>query len=179
MVLQTVSLLQSNNATSSAPIPKSAGVSREAKNQLALGDLADPDVVDRPGDLRVQQRLRDAASTVLPMFMSAAAFVVFLLNAIAGTVAQRRNELRALEALTSDCVACRRSDGPLHMVDYHWYLFLGVVVFQFGQCRKFCTSCARARIDSMFRRTVWGSLFCPPLILWGWIQRRRILQRLQ
>lgn len=122
---------------------------------------------------------RESASVVLPIFMAVAAFVVFLLNAIAGSLAQRRYELAALDQSTSQCMSCSRSDGPLHVIDYHWYLFLGAIVVQFGQRGKFCPSCARARIDGMFRRTLWGSLLCPPITVWAWMQRRRILQKIQ
>ena len=122
---------------------------------------------------------RESASVVLPIFMVVAAFLVFLFNAIAGSVSQRRHELAVLDASTIHCMACNRTDGPLHVIDYHWYLFLGAIVIQFGQRGKFCPSCARARVDGMFRRTLWGSLLCPPITVWAWIQRRRILERIQ
>jgi len=121
---------------------------------------------------------REAASVALPLFMVVAAFLVFVLNAIAGSIAQRRYELNILDESTSQCSSCHRAEGPLHVIDYHWYLFLGAIVFQFGQSGKFCPSCARSRIDHMFRRTFWGSLFCPPITVWAWVQRRRILQRI-
>ena len=122
---------------------------------------------------------RASASVVLPIFMVAGAFVVFLLNAIAGSIAQHRYELGVLDESTSRCMRCNRSDGPLHVVHYHWYLFLVAIVVQFGQRGKFCPACARALVDSMFRRTLWGSLLCPPITVWAWIQRRRILERIQ
>jgi len=122
---------------------------------------------------------REAASVALPLFMVAAAFLVFVLNAIAGSIAQRRYELSVFDESTSHCSQCSRGEGPLHVIDYHWYLFLGAIVVQFGRPGKFCPSCARVRVDDMFRRTIWGSLFCPPITVWAWLQRRRILQRIQ
>ena len=122
---------------------------------------------------------RESASVVLPIFMVVAAFLVFLLNAIAGSISQRRHELAILDESTSHCMICSRSDGPLHVIDYHWYLFLGAIVVQFGRRGKFCPSCARARVDGMFRRTLWGSLLCPPITVWAWLQRRCILKRIQ
>jgi len=122
---------------------------------------------------------RESATMVLPIFMVVAAFLVLLLNAIAGSIAQRRYELGVLDESISQCMSCGRSDTPLHMIDYHWYLFLGAIVFQSGQRGKFCAPCARKRIDGMFRRTVWGSILCPPITLWAWFQRRRILDRIR
>lgn len=125
-----------------------------------------------------QSGWRESATVVLPIFMAVAAFVVFLLNGLAGSLAQRRYELEILDTATSECKACRREDGPLHLIDYHWYLFLGALVFEFGERGKYCPHCAKLKIDWMFRRTLWGSLFCPPLTVWAWIQRRRILKRI-
>ena len=126
-----------------------------------------------------QSDWRESATIALPIFMVVAVFVVFLLNAIAGSIAQRRYELEVIGESIFQCMSCKRSDTPLHMIDYHWYLFLGAIVVQFGQRGKFCASCAKARVDDMFRRTLWGSILCPPITLWAWIQRRRILQRIQ
>jgi hypothetical protein len=68
---------------------------------------------------------RESATVVLPIFMAAAAFVVILLNAIAGSIAQHRNDLEALDQSTFECLTCHRSNEPLHVIDYHSYLFLG------------------------------------------------------
>lgn len=122
---------------------------------------------------------RESASVVLPIFMVVAAFLVLLCNAIAGSVSQRHHELAVLDDSTSHCMACNRTDGPLHVIDYHWYLFLGLIVIQYGQRGKFCPSCARARVNGMFRRTLLGSLLCPPITVWAWVQRRRILERIE
>jgi hypothetical protein len=122
---------------------------------------------------------RASASVALPIFMAAGAFLVFLLNAIVGSIQQRRHELAILDESVSQCMSCGRSDGPLHVIDYHWYLFLGAIVVQFGQRGKFCPVCARERVDGMFRRTLWGSLFCPPITVWAWLQRRKILNRIE
>jgi hypothetical protein len=122
---------------------------------------------------------REASVVALPLFMAAAAFVVFLLNAIAGSITQRRNDLQALDESTSECMTCNRSQDPLHLIDYHSYLFLGAIVVQLGQRGKFCTQCATARIDAMFRRTLWGSLLCPPIILWAWFERAKLLRAIR
>jgi hypothetical protein len=119
---------------------------------------------------------REASAVVLPIFMAVAAFVVFLLNAIAGTISQRRNDLQALDESTSECMTCNRSNESLHVIDYHSYLFLGAIIVQFGQRGKFCAQCAKARIDAMFRRTLWGSILCPPIILWAWFERAKLLR---
>jgi hypothetical protein len=120
---------------------------------------------------------KEQAGTVLPIFMVVAAFVVFLLNAFAGSIAQRRYQLQMLDETTTRCLGCGRTDGPMHFVDYHWYLFLLLTLIQFGQRGKFCPMCARARVDGMFRRTMLGSILCPPIIAWAWFQRRKILLR--
>jgi hypothetical protein len=122
---------------------------------------------------------RESAMVVLPMFMAVVVFLVLLLNAIAGSIASRRYELAVLDESSIQCSACSRSDGPLHMIDYHSYMFLGAIVVEVGHRGKFCPSCARVRVDGMFRRTLWGSMLCPPILIWAWLQRRRILQRIK
>ena len=119
---------------------------------------------------------REASAVVLPIFMAVAAFVVLLLNAVAGSISQRRNDLQALDESTSNCMTCDCSNAPLHVIDYHSYLFLGAIIVQFGQRGKFCAQCARARIDAMFRRTLWGSMLCPPIVLWAWFERAKLLR---
>ena len=119
---------------------------------------------------------REQAVVVLPIFMGVAAFAVSLLHAMAGSIAERRYKLQIIDESTNQCEGCGRADGSLHVIDYNWYLFLGAIVFQFGLRGKFCKACARARVDSMFRRTLFGSLLCPPITLWAWFQRRKILK---
>jgi hypothetical protein len=121
---------------------------------------------------------RDQAAFVLPIFMGVAAFGVCLLNAFAGSIARRRYEMEVLDDSTTRCMSCGSTNGKLHIIDYHWYVFLIAIVFQFGQRGKFCPSCARTRVDRMFRQTVWGSLLCPPIILWAWWQRHKILRKI-
>ena len=121
---------------------------------------------------------RDSAAVTLPIFMAAAAFVVLLLNAVAGSIAQRRNDLQALHQSAFECVTCHRSDEFLHVIEYNSYLFLGAIVAQFGERGKFCAPCATARVDAMFRRTLWGCILCPPIILWAWFERAKLLKKI-
>ncbi len=118
---------------------------------------------------------REQANVVLPIFMAVIAFGVCVLNAIAGSIAQKRFEMCCLDESTRNCVDCGTVEGKLVVIDYHWYLFLIAIVFQFGERGKFCPSCARLKVDRMFRRTIWGSFLCPPIILWAWWRRRAIL----
>ena len=122
---------------------------------------------------------RESAGTVLPIFMGAVAFAVLLLNAIAGSSAQRRHQLEVIDETVTACMGCGTVAGPLHVIEYHWYLFLLAIVIQSGQRGKFCPTCGRARVDAMFRKTLFGSILCPPLILWAWFRRRAILAELE
>jgi hypothetical protein len=119
------------------------------------------------------------AGLLLPILMVVTAFVVLLLNAVAGSIAKRQYQLQMLDESSSACLNCGKTDGPLHLLEYHSYVFLGPIIAQFGKCGKYCPQCARVNVDRMFRRTLWGSLFCPPIIAWAWLQRRKILRRLR
>src|SRR5882724_11023609 len=66
---------------------------------------------------------KEQAVVVLPIFMGVTAFVVCLLNAFAGSIAQRRHGLGVLDESTTRCMSCGISDGALHVVDYHSYVF--------------------------------------------------------
>ncbi len=120
---------------------------------------------------------KSVAAIMMPILMVATAFAVFLLHAVAGSVAQRRMDLQAIHNKDTSCTQCGASRCDLHVVDYQWYLFLVTIVFQFGIVGKFCKDCARSNVDKMFRKTMWGSILCPPIILWAWIHRNRIYRK--
>jgi len=119
---------------------------------------------------------KPAAGIMMPILMAVTAFAVFLLNGIAGSVAQRRMDLQTVHDRDTSCTQCGASGCDLHVVDYQWYLFLITIVFQFGIVGKFCRNCATSNVDKMFRKTLWGSILCPPIILWAWVHRWRILR---
>src|SRR3954451_20338194 len=67
---------------------------------------------------------KEQAVLVLPIFMGATAFVVFLLHAVAGSIARRRHRLAALDAEVNQCMNCGATNSSLSVVDYHSYVFL-------------------------------------------------------
>lgn len=114
---------------------------------------------------------REQASVVLPMFMAAGAFLVFLMNAIAGSFAQARLDTQHLDKSVHSCMGCGCQDRPLRIVEYYGYAFLITIIVQFGCAGKMCAECGRRYIDRMFRRTLWCCVLCPPFIVWAWIRR--------
>ena len=79
-----------------------------------------------------QTDFQDMPGVYLIVFVIVAPFVVLLINGIAGTVAHDRYQFALYDDTTHHCKDCGRSDGPMHVVDYYWYLFLILYVVQFG-----------------------------------------------
>jgi len=115
----------------------------------------------------------EQAHVVAPILMVAAAFLVILAHAVAGSITQRRIDLAAIDESTSSCMGCGRDDCELRVIDYQGYVFALCTTLVYPLAGKFCEACARREIDRLLRRTLWGCILCPPYIVWAWLHRQR------
>ncbi len=120
---------------------------------------------------------KSQAAVVLPILMVGTAFLVFVANAMAGSIEQARFDMQAAYGDATSCTACGKSGCQLEIVDYEYCLFLGVVAIQRSIAGKLCHDCAMRAINKAFIATIFGCILCPPLILFSWLKRNRMLKK--
>ena len=120
---------------------------------------------------------KDQVAIALPVLMVGTAFLVFVGNAIAGSAAQGSLDIEADYGDATSCTECGKADCQLEIVDYEYCIFLGFVAIQRSIAGKLCRDCATNAINKAFWATVFGCILCPPLILFSWLKRNRMLKK--
>ena len=120
---------------------------------------------------------RSQVVVVLPLLMVAATGLVFLANAIAGSATRAHLDMVASFGHATACTECGISGCQLELIDYEYCLFLYALSFHWFIRGKLCRECAVRLLNTAFLKNVVGCALCPPLIIWMWLKRNRLLEK--